>query len=225
MKERVVLKLFFGVFLSSLLLPVSIFGAFGDILLPDKSLFRERLERHVSFLSGRKFVIGFDCTTAFDKFRSSCVKECGSFLGKNGDLGSLSLYWDRFGGDILSEERSIREFGLVLFSLYSALTSQQYLLSARGPDLLRKPDQSVLSDVVAFCGLLNTVPLERLFEVLDEFLRRYSELVSQQTGGGAQNLSWRDWMGHYWWIPVTSIVFFTAAFLRWRYERLYSRPV
>ena len=146
------------------------------------------------------------------------------FFGKEGTLRPLALCWDRFREDILSDERTAREFGLVIFSLYSALTSQHYLLASRTPGLLRSAEQSVLSDIVVFCGLLNTIPLDRLFDVLDEFLQRYSELVGKQTGAGGQALCWRDWAARYWWIPVTSVVFFTAAFLRWRYEKLYSRP-
>lgn len=200
---------------------------------------QDRVEKHVTFLARQKCAIDGCLQHVSGAFCSQCVQCCASDLNNGGDLSMLADHWADNGWRILTDEHAIREFGLLLFSVYAVLLEHahdHYMnMSVYVPFVRLQAPQPVhgdfiwlsrlaVEDIVLLCAKLDTIPLARLFSLLDEILERYQKLMAEETAEGAK-LSWRDWVGEYWWVPLTSICVAVWTYLRWKYNPQLHKPV
>jgi len=61
---------------------------------------------------------------------------------------------------------------------------------------------------------LNMIPLDRLFDALDECYQQYKAIIENLPGEEEESLS--SWLQNYWWAPATIFIFTLYSFLRWK---------
>jgi hypothetical protein len=63
---------------------------------------------------------------------------------------------------------------------------------------------------------LNAIPLNKLFDVLDECLNHYQTLL-QEYGGSPQreNETLANWFAENWWLPTFMVSMAAATLVRW----------
>ena len=101
-----------------------------------------------------------------------------------------------------NDEQVTREFSILLIVSYVMVLRQT---STR--------DIATFLSIISLYAQLNSLPLEKLFDILEECWLQYQAILATFPKGDDE--LWSSWLQNYWWLPVVVVSFTAVQFLRW----------
>ncbi|MBN2266787.1 MAG: hypothetical protein JW725_00405 [Candidatus Babeliaceae bacterium] len=209
--------------------------------------FARHIERHVFFLAQQQCGTT-NClqsvSSIFSEYGKQSVLCCAEEIARSGDLSLLVSYWAKHGAHILADEQALRQFGLLLFSLYAVLVDDQREVLCARPGLVESEDpwgggESVDNEI----GDLHDSPGSVVSGVEETFFHAFTikdvitfciklnaiqvervfDLLDDvfnryiKLTSAYKGLSWQEWVYQCWWVPVATVCILGLSFLRWKY--------
>jgi len=153
-----------------------------------------RLEPHVTFLATQKLHVSPLLLPGFSDAR---IAVCIEKIERDGTGAPLRALWQACSSICTDNESFVREFSLLIFVLYDALIRSATLLA---PKPTRAQNQGLAGgfvpafrmtipwlSMISLMMKLNKIPIDKLFDVLDECLRYYTEIVTEYTTWNTRN--------------------------------------
>lgn len=164
----------------------------------------ERIAGHVFFLAAHSALADTKNLILPTLFTESLVKQLTDQIYTNG-TSCLRAFWTEHQEQILTRELSCREFIFLLIALYHNLACTK-TASLRGIPWL---------SLAALYMRLQAIPLNKLFDILDECLSYYQAILNDYGTPAEPAPSLSDWLIDYWWLPAFMVGMTVAAFARW----------
>lgn len=165
----------------------------------------ERIATHVFFLAAHSALTETKKLTLPMLFSDDLIKKLAVSVYANG-TGCLRSFWKTHQEQVLSYETPCREFVFLLVALYHNLACAK-TASLRGIPWL---------SLAALYMRLQAIPLNKLFDILDECLSYYQSILNDYGTPHQPAASLTDWFIDYWWLPTLMVGMATVTFVRWR---------
>ncbi len=163
------------------------------------------IERHVSFLVEQKIEkrsSGF--YFVFSGFKCREVEFCRLAIHDKGSLAPLMWTWRKHRDIILNDALALREFSVLLIMVYQNLIFH-----------VDKRRDIPWFGLISLYMKLNAIPLQKLFDILEECLIRYQIIFEDYSSGSLFHDSLIEWFQENWWLPTAVFTMATVAFFRW----------
>ncbi|HBL98697.1 TPA: hypothetical protein DDZ86_03585 [Candidatus Dependentiae bacterium] len=187
-------------------------GVFGfeeeaeGVVLKDRLGFSLALERHISFLVTQKVKGGF--YFLFSGFKSKEVEFCRQAIHDKGNLDFLAWTWHEHRATILDDLEALREFSMLLIMVYQNLVL--HVGHSRAIPWF---------GLVSLFMKLNSMPLNKLFDILEECLIRYQMIFEDYSSEPLTIETAEEWIQENWWLPTMAVGMSIVAFIRWYRSR------
>ncbi|MCL5436462.1 MAG: hypothetical protein M1549_01120 [Candidatus Dependentiae bacterium] len=205
-------------------LPMSLLAGVGGGSI---RLLEERRVGHIRFLATGALV-GREGVSIPPVFSVPLVNGLVDAIFKEG-VGVLRDFWAVHGDELLSDERLFREFVLLLIALYHNLIPVTRPFARCSPVRCGSGGCAAFGgspargipwlSLVAIYMRLSAIPLDKLFDVLDECYRYYKAILDEYATMQDGHASLADWWAEYWWLPVLFVGMGLTAFIRWMRNR------
>lgn len=163
------------------------------------------VERHVSFLVEQRVEKkNSSFYFVFSGFKCREVEFCRLAIHDKGSLDPLMWTWRKHRDTILNDTFALREFTVLLVMVY-----QNLILHVDG-----RRDIPWFG-LISLYMKLNAIPLQKLFDVLEECLVRYQIIFEDYSNGSLFHDSLIEWFQENWWLPTAIFTMATVSFLRW----------
>lgn len=161
--------------------------------------------KHISFLVKQPMPSAF---RLIDCFSIPAIQECCCSINKLQTLAPLAVLWESQVSHLTLDENTTREFSFLLFMVYHGLFYQCSV------ENIRYYRSVPWLNLISLYLKLRAIPLTKLFDLLDECLDRYQEILNEYGGGGKED-SFLDWLEEYWWLPAMMGGMAFITFVRW----------
>lgn len=165
----------------------------------------ERIATHVYYLAAHSALTETKKLTLPSLFTDSLVRDLTDRVYRDGTI-CLRDFWKTEQEQVLSHETTCREFVFLLIALYHNLACSK-TASLRGIPWL---------SLAALYMRLQAIPLNKLFDILDECLSYYQSIINDYGTPHQPPASLTDWILDYWWLPTLMAGMAIATFVRWK---------
>jgi len=191
----------------------------GEIIISTDSCFKI-LNKHVDFLrqfealNKKKGIVDFGSSEGFPfvlsnvRHEHSIVKICIENMIKDASLKPFFKTWDFAVAMKLCklDQAFIREFSILLFSLYENLLVMLSVHSS--PERFKNS----LDEIVQLYSIVANMPLKELLVTLEKCYVLFSGVLRDY--GFYDSITWSQWFKSYWWVPPTVAIAIIGALLK-----------
>lgn len=165
---------------------------------------RLRIAHHVHFLAAHVSLADSNRLILPSFFLHPITRELVEVIGQGG-ASHLRDFWKREGEYVLNTDVLCREFIFLLVALYHNLACSR-TRSLRGIPWL---------SLAALYMRINAIPLNKLFDILDECLAHYQSLLQEYSVQTESTETLAEWFTENWWLPAIMLGMAAATLVRW----------
>lgn len=173
----------------------------------EKASYISFFDRHIDFIKqhGEGVIFCF----MYVGFSNALVEECRVRLEGQRSLAPLVTLWLTHKKDLVVDDVGLRELSILIVMIYESL-----FLGLKKPISLSRISRDLpWFSLVTLYFRLSTIPLAKLFDIIDECLERYKSIFEDYSTDFNQNII--SWMVENWWLSAMVGVMAVVSFARW----------